>query len=115
MQQQPPPAPQQPPGPPAPDWFLPAGCIALLAAGGAVLLGAAAGFIGDVRGGEAVLTFALTTALNPLFFAGMPLSMYWLDRYSKHKPLPGIVPDPAGIAVLLVIAVVAISACLLAK
>ena len=75
-----------------PRWFIPAGCVSLIVgllafcASAAVGGGAGPGDSPGVR----MLTGLVAGALNPLFFVGFPLGMYWLIRGSRRpsKPFP---------------------------
>jgi len=75
---------------PAPSWFLPAGVIALIVAVLAFFASAAMGGGGDLFGG------ILAGLLNPLFFVGLPLGIYWLKRYASRpaSETPPELPNP---------------------
>lgn len=62
-----------------PAWFLPAGIIALILATLGFLSCAAFWGGGDLFGS------ILAGALNPLFFIGLPLGIYWLNQYGKRS------------------------------
>lgn len=64
----------------APGWFLPAGVVSIVLAVLGFLASAATGGKGD-------LFFGLFAgALNPLFFVGLPLGIYWLWQHAKSAP-----------------------------
>ena len=64
----------------APEWYTPAGVIAVVTG--------VAGFIASaaVGGGRQIEDKMLAGALNPLFFVGVPLGIYWLyARLSREN------------------------------
>ena len=78
---------------PTPGWYLPAGVIAVITALLAFFASAAVGGGGDAFGS------ILAGLLNPLFFVGMPLGVYWLSRYANRLPVasnpPTVVQPPS--------------------
>ena len=74
---------------PAPPWFLPAGIIA-------VILGILAFFVGGAVGGGGTAFGSVTAGLlNPFFFIGIPLGVYWLYRYAQRGNAGSIGSDTA--------------------
>jgi len=62
-----------------PGWFLPAGVASMVLAILGFLASAAVGGRGDLFLG------LFAGVLNPLFFVGLPLGIYWLVRYTRRE------------------------------
>lgn len=75
----------------APGWFLPAGVVAIVSAILGFLASAAVAGKGNLFAG------LFAGVLNPLFFVGLPLGVYWLWQHGKslpaHSPSPVTPPE----------------------
>ncbi len=67
-----------------PSWFLPCGVIAIILAILGFLASAAVGGGGNFFGA------ILAGCVNPLFFVGLPLGVYWLRRYARNTARTGV-------------------------
>lgn len=71
------PLPSEAPNLQCPGWLLPAGVVSLVLAVLGFLASAATGGKGNLFAG------LLAGVLNPLFFVGLPLGIYWLWQHAK--------------------------------